>query len=84
MNGTLQVVAYLVGLAIDGKLVIGVTYTTCDTVCKKLLGTAPHPGYMSGGMVKLSWLNERFSHFPKDATMEDIKRYTQAYLLYLV
>ena len=81
MNGTLQVVAYLLGLAIDAKLVIGVTYTTYDIVCEKLLGSALDPGYRSGGMVKLSWLKERFSHCPKDATMEDIKRYTRAYLL---
>lgn len=84
MTVTLEDVAYLLGLAIDGEPVIGVTYTSCDAVCEKLLGRAPDPGYTSGGMVKLSWLKECFSHCPKDASMEDIKHYTRAYLLYLV
>ena len=81
---TLEDVAYLLGLAIDGEPVMGVTYTTCDTVCEKLLGKAPDSGYTSGGMVKLSWLKESFSHCPEDAPMEEIECHTRAYLLYLV
>lgn len=84
MTVTLEDVAYLLGLAIDGEPVIGVTYTTCDAVCQRFLGKAPDRGYTSGGMVKLSWLKECFSRCPEGASMEDIKRYTRAYLLYLV
>eukprot|EP00261_Vitis_vinifera_P024580 XP_010656950.1 PREDICTED: serine/threonine-protein phosphatase 7 long form homolog isoform X2 [Vitis vinifera] len=84
MTVTLEDVAYLLGLAIDGEPVMGVTYTTCDTVCEKLLGKAPDSGYTSGGMVKLSWLKESFSHCPEDAPMEEIECHTRAYLLYLV
>ncbi|KAL1555377.1 protein MAIN-LIKE 2-like isoform X2 [Salvia divinorum] len=61
-----------------------VTYTTCDSVCIKYLGKAPDSGYTSGGMVKLSWLKEAFSECPEDASIEDVKRHTRAYLLYLV
>ncbi|KAE8695263.1 thymidine kinase-like [Hibiscus syriacus] len=53
MTVTLQDVAFLLGLAIDGKPVIGITYTTCGTVCEKYLGKAPDSTYASGGMVKL-------------------------------
>lgn len=84
MTITLEDVAYLLGLRIDGEPVIGVTYTTCDSVCIKYLGKAPDSGYTSGGMVKLSWLKETFSICPEDASIEDVERHTRAYLLYLV
>lgn len=83
MTVTLEDVAYLLGLPVDGEAVIGVTYTSCEAVCIRLLGKAPDSGYTSGGMVKLSWLKENFSHCPEDASMEDIERCTRAYLLYL-
>lgn len=81
---TLEDVALLLGLAIDGDPVIGVTHTTCDLVCEKYLGRAPEPGYTSGGMVKLSWLKECFSQCPEKASVDDLERHTRAYLLYLV
>lgn len=84
MTVTLEDVAYLIGLAIEGEPVIGLTYTTCDEVCQKFLGKAPDRGYVSGGMVKLSWLKEFFSQCPEDAPDEVIERHTRAYLLYLV
>lgn len=84
MTVTLEDVAYLLGLPIDGEPVIGVTYTTCDAVCTKYLGRAPDSGYTSGGMVKLSWLKENFSECPSDGSIEDIQYHTRAYLLYLV
>ncbi|KAG6414154.1 hypothetical protein SASPL_126872 [Salvia splendens] len=84
MTITLEDVAYLLGLRINGEPVIGVTYTTCDSVCIKYLGKAPDSGYTSGGMVKLSWLKEAFSVCPEDASIEDVERHTRAYLLYLV
>lgn len=84
MTVTLEDVAYLLGLPIDGDPVIGVTYTACDSICLKYLGKSPESGHTSGGMVKLSWLKEAFSKCPEDASMEDIERHTRAYLLYLV
>lgn len=84
MTVTLQDVAFLLGLAIDGMPVIGITYTTCGTVCEKYLGKAPDSTYASGGMVKLSWLKEFFSQCPENAMIEEIEHHTRAYLLYLV
>ncbi|CAI0383567.1 unnamed protein product [Linum tenue] len=84
MTVTLQDVALLLGLAIDGKPVIGITHTTCAAVCEKLLGKAPDSNYASGGMVKLSWLKEYFSHCTKDSPKEEVEQCTRAYLLYLV
>ncbi|KAJ6941125.1 protein MAIN-LIKE 2-like [Populus alba x Populus x berolinensis] len=84
MTVTLQDVALLLGLAIDGKPVIGITHTTCASVCEGLLGKAPDSNYASGGMVKLSWLKEFFSHCSEDAPIEEVEHCTRAYLLYLV
>lgn len=84
MTVTLQDVALMLGLAIDGKPVIGVTHTTCTSVCHKYLGKVPDSNYASGGMVKLSWLKEYFSNCPEDASTEEVERHTRAYLLYLV
>ncbi|KAK7316722.1 hypothetical protein RJT34_00392 [Clitoria ternatea] len=84
MTVTLKDVALLLGLAIDGEPVIGITYTTCSSVCEKYLGRSPETGYTSGGMVKLSWLKEFFSRCPEDAPLEVIEQHTRAYLLYLV
>lgn len=41
MTVTLEDVAYLLGLPVDGEAVIGVTYTSCEAVCIRLLGKAP-------------------------------------------
>ncbi|KAG5027217.1 hypothetical protein GYH30_022985 [Glycine max] len=84
MTVTLKDVALLLGLAIDGEPVIGITYTACSSVCEKYLGRSPESGYTSGGMVKLSWLKEFFSRCPEDAPLEVIEQHTRAYLLYLV
>ncbi|KAL1191812.1 Protein MAIN-LIKE 2 [Cardamine amara subsp. amara] len=84
MTVTLEDIALLLGLGIDGKPVIGVTYTTCSAVCERYLGLAPDSNYASGGMVKLSWLKEYFSGCPDDASYEEVERCTRAYLLYLV
>ncbi|KAK0589347.1 hypothetical protein LWI29_013032 [Acer saccharum] len=84
MTVTLKDVAFLIGLPIDGEPVLGVTYTSCQRVCEMFLGRVPESRYMSGGMVKLSWLKESFSQCPEDAPMEEIECHTRAYLLYLV
>lgn len=84
MTVTLEDIALLLGLGIDGKPVIGVTYTTCSAICERYLGEAPASNYASGGMVKLSWLKEKFSECEVDASFEKVERCTRAYLLYLV
>ncbi|XP_010467042.1 PREDICTED: serine/threonine-protein phosphatase 7 long form homolog isoform X1 [Camelina sativa] len=84
MTVTLEDIALLLGLGIDGKPVIGVTYTTCSAVCERYLGKVPESNYASGGMVKLSWLKDKFSDCKDDASFERVEYCTRAYLLYLV
>ncbi|CAI8583133.1 unnamed protein product [Vicia faba] len=78
---TLEDVALLLGLAIDGEPVIG-PISAPSAVCEKLLGRVPED--LNGGMVKLTWLKEFFSECPEDALLEETERCTRAYLLYLV
>ncbi|KAH7861299.1 hypothetical protein Vadar_024351 [Vaccinium darrowii] len=52
MTVTLEDVAYLIGLRIDGEPVIGVTYTTCEAVCLKFLGKAPDSGALGNASLK--------------------------------
>ncbi|XP_062087709.1 protein MAIN-LIKE 2-like [Humulus lupulus] len=82
MTITLEDVGLILGLAIDGKPVIGASSNTPSSVCESLLGKAPED--LNGGMLKLTWLKESFSKCPEDASPEVIERYTRAYLLYLV
>ncbi|XP_010467045.1 PREDICTED: serine/threonine-protein phosphatase 7 long form homolog isoform X2 [Camelina sativa] len=84
MTVTLEDIALLLGLGIDGKPVIGVTYTTCSAVCERYLGKVPESNYASGGMVKLSWLKDKFSDCKDDASFDRVEYCTRAYLLYLV
>lgn len=79
---TLEDVGLILGLAIEGKPVVGVHSNSPSAVCEKLLGKAPED--LNGGMLKLTWLKECFSKCPEDASTETIERYTRAYILYLV
>lgn len=83
MTITLEDVGLILGLAIDGKPVVGPASSGGPgTVCENLLGKAPDD--LNGGMLKLTWLKESFSKCPEDAPIEIVERYTRAYLLYLV
>lgn len=84
MTITLKDVALLLGLLVEGEPVLGVTYTSCSKVCERFLGKVSESGYMSGGMVKLSWLKEFFCVCPEDASTGDVECHTRAHLLYLM
>ena len=84
---TLEDVAYIYGLPIDGLPVIRHTYTKrpiIEEVCNSLLGKVPKPTDIEGGQLKLTWFHKNFVESPKNASEEDINRYTRAYLFCLV
>ncbi|KAL5755682.1 hypothetical protein ACOSQ2_020428 [Xanthoceras sorbifolium] len=90
---TLDEVARILGLWVDGEAVVRDTTTCAATgttnmeICESLLGKAPNSDAkeIKGGMVKLSWLKENFSECPKDASSdEEVEQRTRAFLLYLV
>uniref|UniRef100_A0A2P2IP27 Serine/threonine-protein phosphatase 7 long form homolog n=1 Tax=Rhizophora mucronata TaxID=61149 RepID=A0A2P2IP27_RHIMU len=83
---TLNEVGIILGLPVDGEPVLGVAVkdSSTDLTCERLLGKTPSSNDRRGGSVKLSWLKESFSHCPENASIEDVEKYTRAYLLYLV
>ena len=84
---TLEDVAYIYGLPIDGPPIIGRTYTKrpiIEEVCNSLLGKVPKPTDIEGGQLKLTWFHKNFVEAPENASEEDLNRHTRAYLFCLV
>ncbi|CAI0400711.1 unnamed protein product, partial [Linum tenue] len=80
---TLEDVATLSGLPIDGEAVIvDVPDREWSETCTRLLGHAPND--LSGGVVKLSWLREHFNNLPPNASVEITGQFARAYALSLI
>ena len=58
---TLQDVSVLLGLRVDGALLIGQTNLNWTELCEELLGVRSHEGELQCSVVKLSWLAHHFS-----------------------
>lgn len=85
---TLEDVAYIYGLPIDGKPVMGRTFNGIENListCDKLLGSVPDTtNDCFGTQIKFSWIHKTFRTLPKKVTEEVEDRHTRAYLFYLV
>ncbi|KAG9442186.1 hypothetical protein H6P81_018040 [Aristolochia fimbriata] len=84
MTITLEDVAVLLGLRVDGDAVSGSTRGDWMELARVLLGVELPPGSFQGGRLSLSWLRGRFSFCPDDATELVIQQHARAYLLHLV
>ncbi|KAG9444956.1 hypothetical protein H6P81_016296 [Aristolochia fimbriata] len=65
---TLEDVAVLLGLRVDGDAVTGSTRGDWIELAKVLLGVELPPGSFQGGRLSLLWIRGRFSFCPDDAT----------------
>ncbi|RWR76234.1 protein MAIN-LIKE 2 [Cinnamomum micranthum f. kanehirae] len=85
---TLEDVAYIYGLPINGRVVTGRTFsspTTVSEVCLELLGKQPQQGSdCNGSDLKLTWLVKSFSKLSKKSSKNEQIRATRAYLFCLV
>lgn len=84
---TLEDVAYIYGLPVDGVPVIGRTWSNqlmIQDICQELLGFSPDPTDCGGGQIKLTWFHNNFTSLPKKPSEEVEVQYTRAYLFCLV
>ncbi|KAG9458796.1 hypothetical protein H6P81_003304 [Aristolochia fimbriata] len=84
MTITLEDVAVLLGLRVDGDSVTGSTWGDWMELDRVFLGVKLPPGSFQGGRLSLSWLRGQFSFCPDDATELVIQQHARAYLLHLV
>ncbi|KAG9440013.1 hypothetical protein H6P81_020178 [Aristolochia fimbriata] len=84
MTITLEDVAVLLGLRVDGDAVTGSTRGDWMELARLVLGVELPPGSFQGGRLSLSWLRGQFSFCPDDATELVIQQHARAYLLHLV
>ncbi|XP_010552825.1 PREDICTED: serine/threonine-protein phosphatase 7 long form homolog [Tarenaya hassleriana] len=88
MTITMDEVALVLGLEIDGEPVVGakVGDEAALDICGRLLGKVPSAANkeVNCSRVKLNWLKKTFSECPEDASAEQVKCHTRAYLLYLI
>lgn len=86
---TLQDVAVLTGLRINGPAVTGTTGVNWAREVARLLGILPVPDEhirkpIEGSVIKLKWLKHHFTNLPADADDETVLRFARAYILMLM
>jgi hypothetical protein len=81
MTVTLQDVAVLLGLRIDGPAITGSDDRVWADVCNELLGRVPP---LDGGFMKLSWLREHFILMPGNANADRVRQHARAYILHMI
>ncbi|XP_039122069.1 protein MAIN-LIKE 2-like [Dioscorea cayenensis subsp. rotundata] len=81
---TLEDVALLLGLPINGHEVIGQTSGLGSAVCAELLGVVPPAEQRKGQSITLTWLEETFGMLSYDAGQRQIECYARAYILRLI
>ncbi|KAI4296149.1 hypothetical protein L6164_036131 [Bauhinia variegata] len=81
---TLQDVAVLLGLPIEGQALTGRTDLQWADLCEELLGLRPDQSVLHGSTLKLSWLRTHFLQPPIDADDVILVRYARGYILALI
>nr|KYP58575.1 Serine/threonine protein phosphatase 7 long form isogeny [Cajanus cajan] len=77
---TLQDVALLVGLPVDGLPLLGYVSADWRALCEELLGIRPTE--IKGGKIKLSWLEKNFTNVEDHVNdVEKLRRYARAWIL---
>ena len=80
MTITLQDIAIITGLPIDGKAVCGLTNLEWKIVCHNLLGVMPPATALSYGNLKITWVRDTFSNLPEGANAIITQRFARAYM----
>lgn len=81
---TLQDVAMLLGLPVDGKAVTTSTQRNWTQLCVDLLGKPIPEEALVGKQIKFTWLEREFEIVPEGASNRQLKQHCRAYLLQLI
>jgi hypothetical protein len=83
MTITLQDVEVMLGLPVDGEVLVGSTELNWSELCLQLLGISPPPNKLDGSRLNMKWLQDTFGVLPDDANEVTVQQYTRAYILEL-
>ncbi|KAA0062050.1 serine/threonine-protein phosphatase 7 long form-like protein [Cucumis melo var. makuwa] len=81
---TLQDVKVLLGIPVDGELVISQVHEDWINLCQMLLGVAPPANRIKGSRLNLTWLASQFLGPDDDVEEKIVIRYARAYILQLI
>ena len=81
---TLQDVAVLLGVRVDGDAVTGTACQNWPGVAQQLLGVVPEGRHIRGSSINAKWLRQQFSVLPADADDHTIQCFARAYILLLM
>lgn len=85
---TLQDVSVLLGLRIDGEVITGTTGGVDGgwaNLINQIFGKRPKEDKeLKGGWLSLSWLTSFIKELPASPSEDDVRRYTQSYILQLI
>ncbi|XP_052203665.1 serine/threonine-protein phosphatase 7 long form homolog [Diospyros lotus] len=81
---TLQDVAILMGLRVDGPAVTGSTVHDWATLCEQYLGVRPLDEHLKGSSLQFTWVQQHFTTLPDDATEDVVQMHARAYILCLI
>ena len=80
MTITLQDIAILTGLPIDGNAVCGPINLIWSTECRNLLGVIPPETALKFGGLKITWVRDTFSNLPEGANAITTQQHARAYM----
>ncbi|KAG5555270.1 hypothetical protein RHGRI_012714 [Rhododendron griersonianum] len=80
---SLEDVACLTGLSVDGQAIIWKENKDIYTLCENVLGRKLTPEGCDLSAIKFKWLRDTFEELEDGATEDDVKFSAKAYILYL-
>ena len=84
MTITLQNVAIILGLRIDGPAVTGTCVLDVAELCGELLGVTPPADALRGSAISIRWLSQQLSSLGPDADEVDLERSAHGFILALM
>ncbi|KAG5555278.1 hypothetical protein RHGRI_012721 [Rhododendron griersonianum] len=81
---SLEDVACLTGLSVDGQAIIWKENKDIYTLCRNVLGRKLTLEGCDSSAIKFKWLRDTFEELEDGATEDDVKFFAKAYILYLL